>query len=98
MHIVAQKTIREYAANHPDAAAPLWNWFKATQKAQWKNYSVIRQPFNSVDYVGNQRYVFNIEHNKHRLVVVIKFTVGMVYIRFVGTHAEYDRIANIETI
>ena len=52
----------------------------------------MRNDFNSVDYVGNQRYVFNIKGNNYRLVVAVKFTPGLIYIRFVGTHDEYDRI------
>ena len=52
----------------------------------------MRKDFNSVDYVGNQRYVFNIKGNNYRLVVAIKFTPELVYIRFVGTHEEYGRI------
>lgn len=52
----------------------------------------MRKDFNSVDYVGNQRYVFNIKGNNYRLIVAVKFTPELVYIRFVGTHQEYDRI------
>ena len=48
--------------------------------------------FNSVDNVGNQHYVFNIKGNNYRLVVVIKFVIGFVYVRFIGTHSEYDKI------
>lgn len=52
----------------------------------------MRKDFNSVDYVGNQRFVFNIKGNNYRLIVAVKFTPELVYIRFVGTHQEYDRI------
>lgn len=52
----------------------------------------MRKDFNSVDYMGNQRYVFNIKGNNYRLIVAVKFTPELVYIRFVGTHQEYDRI------
>lgn len=52
----------------------------------------MRKDFNSVDYVGNQRYVFNIKGNNYRLIVAVKFTPELVYIRYVGTHQEYDRI------
>jgi len=54
--------------------------------------------FNNVDYVGNDRYVFNIKGNHYRLVVVIRFLKGRVFIRFVGTHAEYDKIQDIQNI
>ena len=59
---------------------------------QWHNLNDIRQTFNSVDYVGNQRYVFNIKGNDYRLVVVIQFTPQFVYVRFIGTHSEYEKI------
>ena len=85
-------------AIHPDASAPQWNWYKTTSKTQWSNFSDIKQTFNSVDYVGEQHYVFNIKHNEYRLIVVIKFSVGIVYIRFIGTHAEYDKIDDITKI
>ena len=55
-------------------------------------FADIKNTFNSADYIGNQRYVFNIKGNNYRIVVVIKFTIKFVYIRFVGTHSEYDRI------
>ena len=58
----------------------------------------MRQTFNSVDSVGNKRYVFNIKGNDYRLVVLVKFTVSHVLIRFVGTHSEYDKITDIQHI
>jgi mRNA interferase HigB len=60
--------------------------------AHWKNLADMRNDFNSVDYVGNQRYVFNIKGNSYRLVVAVKFTPELIYIRFVGTHDEYEKI------
>ena len=64
---------------------------------EWTCYADVKKTFNSVDNVGNQHYVFNIKGNNYRLVVVIKFTVKFVYVRFIGTHKEYDKIdcANI---
>ena len=62
------------------------------------DFADIKKTFNSVDYVGNQHYVFNIKGNDFRLVVVVKFTPKNVYIRFVGTHSEYDKITDIQNI
>ncbi len=62
------------------------------KNSHWKCFADIKKDFNSVDSVGNQHYVFNIKGNHHRLVVVIKFTIQFVYIRFIGTHDEYDKI------
>lgn len=65
---------------------------KITEQAEWKNLSDIKADFPATDYVGNQHYVFNIKGNKYRLVVVVKFTISHVFIRFVGTHKEYEKI------
>jgi len=98
MRIIAKKTLTEYADSHPQAAGGLNDWFEKTRKAVWNNLTDIRQTFNSVDYVGNQRYVFNINGNNYRLVVLILMTSKTVYIRFIGTHSEYDKITDIENI
>lgn len=98
MRIVAKKTLTQYAENHPQAAGGLDDWYEKTRKADWTNLADIRQTFNSVDYVGNQRYVFNINGNNFRLVVLILMTSKTVYIRFIGTHSEYDKIKDIQNI
>ena len=98
MRIIAKKTLTQYAENHPQAAGSINDWFEKTRRAEWNNLTDIRQTFNSVDYVGNQRYVFNINGNNYRLVVLIIMTSKTVYIRFIGTHAEYDKITDIENI
>ena len=98
MRIVAKKTLTQYAESHPQAASGLNDWFEKTRKAEWTNLADIRQTFNSVDYVGNQRYVFNINGNNFRLVVLIIMTSKTVYIRFIGTHSEYDKITDIQNI
>ena len=70
-----------------------WNrWYNITENAEWKDLNDIKIDFPSVDYVGNQHYVFNIRGNNYRLVVVIKFMMGYVFVRFIGTHKEYDKI------
>ena len=89
MRIIARSTLVEYYTRHPAAKTALEEWFTVTKSAQWNCFADIKKSFNSVDSVGNQRYVFNIKGNDYRLVVVIQFTPGRVYIRFVGTHAEY---------
>ncbi len=92
MRIISTATLKNYYTVHADAKEALVRWRIIVEHAQWKNLADIRQDFPSVDYVGNQRYVFNIKGNNYRLVVVIKFTPQFVFIRFVGTHAEYDKI------
>jgi mRNA interferase HigB len=83
---------------HADVKTALERWYEITEEAEWKNLSDIKADFPATDYVGNQRYVFNINGNNYRLVVLILMTSKTVYIRFIGTHAEYDRITDIENI
>lgn len=92
MHIVSHKKLRDFYEFHPEAKTPLEHWYNIAQDAQWRNYADIKRDFNSVDSIGNQRYVFNIKGNDFRLVVVIKFTINRIFIRFVGTHNEYDKV------
>ena len=66
--------------------------YDIAEKAEWKNLSDIKVDFPSVDYVGNQHYVFNIRGNNYRLIVVVKFTIGYIYVRWIGTHKDYDKI------
>ena len=77
---------------------PLEQWIEKTEKAEWHSFADIKKTFNNVDSVGHQHYVFNIKGNDYRMVVVIKFTISHVLIRFIGTHAEYDRIKDIKHI
>lgn len=98
MRIFTEKTLRDFIITHPQSKAALQEWTKIVKKSNWKCFADIKSTFNSVDYVGNQRYVFNIHGNDYRVVLVVKFMMGAVYIRFVGTHAEYDKIKNISDI
>jgi mRNA interferase HigB len=90
--IISYKTIREYVDSHKDVEDQLNNWYVITEKSDWSNFNEMRRIFNSVDAVGNDLYVFNIKGNNYRLIVRIIFRVRTVYIKFVGTHKEYDKI------
>jgi mRNA interferase HigB len=94
MRIVSHKKLKEFysQAGRADAKAPLERWYAIAEEAEWTGLTDIRKDFSATDYVGNQHYVFNIGGNKYRLVVVAKFVMGYIYIRFVGTHQEYDKI------
>ena len=92
MRIFTEQTLKEYIEKHPDTRIALQEWLSIVKRSEWRCFADVKATFNSVDNIGNQRYVFNIKGNNHRLVVVIKFTIRFVYIRFIGTHAEYDKI------
>ncbi len=92
MRVIAISTLREFWTKHPDSEQALREWYVKTDRANWSSLNDIRNDSNSVDYVKNQRYVFNIKGNDYRLVAAIKFIPKLVYIRFVGTHSEYDKI------
>jgi mRNA interferase HigB len=98
MRIISARTIRQYYEAHPSSKTALQDWASKVREANWNSLADMKRTFNSVDYVGNQHYVFNIKGNDYRLVAVVKFTPKFVLIRFIGTHAEYDRIKNIENI
>lgn len=90
--------LKDFARKHPDAADPLMRWEEFVEKTEWKSHAELKQAFPSADYVGNDRYVFNISGNKFRLVTIVVVFQGFLYIRFVGTHAEYDKIKDIKNI
>lgn len=92
MRIISIATLKQYWEKHPDTRIALCEWDIKVENAKWSSFKDIKQDFNSTDYVGNQHYVFNIKGNKHRLIAAIKFVPALVYIRFIGTHSEYERI------
>ncbi len=91
MRVVTPRRLVEYANKYPAARIPLLHWYEIVKQAKWENLVDIRRHFNSVDYVGNHRYVFNIKGNDFRMIVIIIFISKKVYIRFIGTHNEYDK-------
>ncbi len=98
MRIISKSTIVDYYRKDPKSKTALEEWYNKTKKSEWTCFADIKKTFNSVDNVGNQHYVFNIKGNDYRLVVVIHFTPRTIYIRFVGTHKEYDEIKDIQNI
>lgn len=94
MRIVSQRTLKEFyeGSGREDSRSALERWYEITENAEWEDFNDLKKDFPSADYIGNQHYVFNIRGNKYRLVVVVKFTIGYIFIRFIGTHTEYDKI------
>ena len=98
MRIVSFRKLREFFEEDPNSKVALQDWYKRASKAQWDNFSDIRKTFNSVDSVGNSRFVFNVKGNHYRIVVQILFKIKMIYIRWVGNHKNYDNIKNVDKI
>src|SRR5688572_14549843 len=92
MHIISRTRLINFWIKHPDSETSLKVWFKKVQQAQWKEIYELRKDFPTADYVGNDRVVFDVKGNKYRIVVLGFFTGQKMFIRFVGTHAEYDKI------
>ena len=99
MHVFKRKTLVEYWMDHPDAEQPLKSWYAEVKKAVWTEFSDIREKFRSADPVGKHIVIFNIGGNKYRLVTKVQYRGGgMVFIKFVGTHAEYSKIKDVEKL
>jgi mRNA interferase HigB len=92
MRVVARRTLREFWEQHPDAEQALQAWYHDVRQATWTTPSDIRAVYANASIIANNRVVFNIRGNQYRVVVAINYPHGIVYIRFVGSHQEYDRI------
>lgn len=92
MHVISHKKLKEFYDIHPRVKTALEQWYDIVESANWTCFADIKKDFNNVDGIGNQRYVFNIKGNHYRIVAVVQFVIQRVYIRFVGTHSEYDTI------
>ena len=91
MRVIAKRMLREFWEKHPEAEQPLKAWFDEAAHAEWSNFAEVRAMYNSADIVG-ERVVFNIGGNKFRLVVLSDFQNHGFLIRFIGTHADYDKL------
>jgi len=98
MHIISFEKLRDYFLNETNATTALRDWYKITKKAEWNSFADLKNYFNSADNVGNDRYVFNIKGNHYRIVAIVLFKIKRVYIRWVGSHKDYDRIKNINKL
>src|SRR6478752_4541714 len=92
MVIISKSAINQFIERHPKSKGPLLEWYIKTKESDWSDYLDLKKVFRSADYVGDDLYVFNIGGNKYRLIARIVFRVRTIYIRFVGTHAEYNKV------
>jgi mRNA interferase HigB len=92
MRIVAITTLQAFWAKHPEAKVPLQAWYALASRAKWKSPADIKEAYRNASFIANERVVFNIKGNDYRLVVLVRYGQGLMFIRFVGTHAQYDKI------
>jgi mRNA interferase HigB len=94
MRIIARKTLRQFweRPQYADAEQPLRAWFREVSHADWKTPAEVKADYGNASIIGTGRVVFNIAGNKYRLVVRINYPYRVVYVRFIGTHEQFDRI------
>ena len=92
MRVIAKKTLRDFWEKHEDCEEQLKSWYHEAENALWKSPVQIKKQHPSASILANNRVVFNIKGNKYRLIVRINYDYGIVWIRFIGTHADYDKI------
>lgn len=91
VRVIAKRTLREYWEKNPEMEQHLSAWYREASKADWDIPNEIKEQYASASILKNSRVVFNICGNKYRLIVEINFSRKWVFIRFVGTHSEYDK-------
>jgi len=92
LRVIARRTLREFWEKHADCQQQLKSWYQEAEKASWKNLNELKNEYPSASILQDNRVVFNIKGNSYRLIVKLSFDYQMIWIRFVGTHAEYDKI------
>ena len=92
MRVISRKHLIVCWERHPDVEQPLKAWYDEASKAQWLTPQDIKEQYKSASFIGKNRVVFNIKGNNYRLIVAIAYRFGAVYVKFVRTHGEYDRI------
>jgi mRNA interferase HigB len=98
MRIIAKKALREFWETNHDSRKELSEWYQCIEIGTFKTPQEIIKLYPDADIVGNNRIIFNICHNKYRLIALFRYNIQMVFIRFIGTHKEYDKITNIKNI
>jgi mRNA interferase HigB len=92
MRVIAKSALKAFWEKHPDAQGPLQAWYDHVQRADWKLPRDVQQDYGADAVLQNNRAVFNLKGNRYRLVVQINYHAGIIFIRFIGAHADYNRI------
>ena len=97
VRVISKKALKQFYEQHPDAKDPLSAWYYEAKHANWTSPAEVKEQFRNASIIGNNRVAFNIKGNDYRLIVKFHYNTQIIYIRFVGTHREYDGI-NAEEI
>ena len=92
MRVIARKNLAAYWLIHPETEAPLRAWLATAHAAEWKSMTDIVATYSKASPIDAERCVFNIHGNSYRLIVAVKFAKQLVFVKFIGTHAEYDKV------
>ena len=92
MRVIPISTLRAFWSKHSDAQTPLMAWYALASRSQWRSPSDIKEAYRNASFTANNRVVFNIKGNDYRLVVLVRYDKGLLFVKFVGTHAQYDKI------
>ncbi|HLC17099.1 MAG TPA: type II toxin-antitoxin system HigB family toxin [Thermodesulfovibrionia bacterium] len=92
MHVIKRKTLKEFWQKHPDSEQAIRTWYSIVIRSKWNEPSDIKRIFANADFLQNNRVCFNLKGTKYRLIVKVIYELQRVYVRFIGTHAEYDKI------
>jgi len=92
MRVIAISTLRVFWSKHSGAQTPLMAWYALASRSQWRSPSDIKEAYRNASFTANNRVVFNIKGNDYRLVVLVRYDKGLLFVKFVGTHAQYDKI------
>lgn len=98
MRIIAKRTLQNFWERFPNAKQQLLSWYQIFDKSNFDNSNAIKSLFGSADFIGNNKVVFNICGNHFRLIAKINYETQIVYILFVGTHSDYDKLEDIKNL
>ena len=92
MRVIAKRPLKEFGAHHADALQPLLAWHQVARRSNWRGPEDVKAAYRSASFLKDNRVCFDIGGNKYRLIVRMNYAVGIAYIRWIGTHSDYDKI------